>query len=199
MEFWPITGAGRVLWLVFGPPEVWGPGGSAWPNEPLWKLSGLFDLTFDQSVQAGSSTWRRRCRDTPNEPLVIFGYSQGALVANREKPRLAEQYPEGTDAPDIEFVLIGDPNVPNGGLAARFPGLYIPIVDLTFNGPAPTDTQFHTVENISQYDGVADFPLYPINLISTANAVLGVVYVHPRDLEPSVARSGGTGHPHHDR
>ena len=64
-----------------------------------------------------------------SDHLVIFGYSQGAIVANLEKRKLAEQYPEGTDAPDIDFVLIGDPNLPNGGLAARFPGVYIPILD----------------------------------------------------------------------
>ena len=84
-------------------------------------------------------------------------------------------------------MLIGDPNLPNGGFAARFPGLYIPILDVTFNGPAPTDTQFHTVEIIQQYDGFSDFPLYPLNLVSTGNALLGVVYVHPCDLEPSLA------------
>ena len=71
---------------------------------------------------------------------------------------------------------------PTAALLARFPGLYIPILDLSFNGPAPTDTQFHTVEIIRQYDGFADFPLYPLNLIATVNAVLGVVYVHPYDL-----------------
>ena len=58
---------------------------------------------------------------------------------------------------------------------------------MTFNGPAPTDTQFDTVEIISQYDGLSDFPLYPLNLVSTANALLGIVYVHPHDLDPSLA------------
>ena len=67
---------------------------------------------------------------------MIYGYSQGAVVANMEKRKLAEQYPAGTTAPDIDFVLSGDPNLPNGGLLARFPGLYIPILDLSFNGPA---------------------------------------------------------------
>ena len=133
---------------------------------PLWKLSGFFDVTFDQSVLGGVDDLEDAMADHGNDHLVIFGYSQGALVANREKQRLAEQYPEGTEAPDIEFVLTGDPNVPNGGLAARFPGLYIPILDITFNGPALTDTQFHTVEVIRQYDAADDFPLYPINLIA---------------------------------
>jgi PE-PPE domain len=33
---------------------------------------------------------------------------------------------------------------------------------LTLNGPAPTDIQFDTVEINQQYDGLADFPLYPL-------------------------------------
>ncbi len=121
---------------------------------------------------------------------MIFGYSQGAVVANIEKRKLAEQYPEGTEAPDIDFVLSGDINLPNGGLLARFPGLYVPILDVTFNGPERTDTQFDTVSINRQYDGFADFPLYPLNLVATANALLGAVYLHPYDLEPSLADPG---------
>jgi hypothetical protein len=49
------------------------------------------------------------------------------------KQSLAEQYPVGTTAPDIDFVLGGDLNLPNGGLLARFPGLYIPVLDWSFN------------------------------------------------------------------
>ena len=43
------------------------------------------------------------------------------------------------------------------------------------------------MEVISQYDVASDFPLYPLNLFATANALLGAVYTHPRDLEPSLA------------
>ena len=146
-------------------------------------------------MQGGVTSLEQAIAAHPNEHLVIFGYSQGAMVANVEKQKLADQYPNGDD-PDIEFFLIGDENLPNGGLAARFPGLYIPILDLTMNGPAPTDTQFHTTEVISQYDGFSDFPLYPLNFVSTANALLGALYVHPYDLEPSLA-PGAPGSPIH--
>ena len=137
-ELWPLTGVVRLLLLALGPPELAGLDGPAWPDEPLWKLSGLFDLTADQSVQAGVADLEDAMAKHPNDRLVIFGYSQGAGVANVEKRKLAEQYPAGTPAPDIDFVLIGDPNLPNGGLMARFAGLYIPILDFSFNGPAPT-------------------------------------------------------------
>jgi PE-PPE domain len=121
-----------------------------------------------------------------NDHLVIYGISQGAGVVNVEKQRLAERYPAGTDAPDIDFVLQSDPNLPNGGLAARFPGLYIPILDLSFNGPAPTDTQFDTVEINRQYDGASDLPLYPLNVVADVNAVLGFFYLHTNSFDVSL-------------
>ena len=183
-EAWPLTGLLRLIGLAVGDPSLFGPGGPAWPDEPWWKLSGLFDLTGDQSIQAGVADLEAAMAANGNDHLVINGYSQGAAVANVEKQRLAEQYPDGTEAPDIDFVLGGDFNVPNGGLFARFPGLYIPILDWSFNGPEPTDTQFHTDVITRQYDGVADFPLHPLNVIADLNAVLGFLYVHtyPRDV-----------------
>ncbi len=185
-EFWPITGLERLVWLALGPQSVWGLGGPGWPDEPWWKLSGLFDLTIDQSIQAGVADLEKSMAEHGNDHLVIYGYSQGAIIANREKQKLAEQYPAGTQAPDINFVLSGDANVPNGGLHARFPGLYIPILNWSFNGPEPTNTQFHTDVITRQYDGIADFPQYPLNLIADLNAVLGAVYVHPYDLNVSL-------------
>jgi hypothetical protein len=185
-EAWPITGLGRLVLLALGPPSIWGLGGPGWPDEPLWKLSGLFDLTLDQSIQAGLADLEDAMAEHGNDHLVIYGYSQSAVIANLQKRKLAEQYPVGTEAPDIDFVLGGDPNLPNGGLFARFPGLYIPILDRSFNGPAPTDAQFDTVVITRQYDFVADFPLYPINLIADVNAFLGFIYVHSYPFDVSL-------------
>ena len=92
-------------------------------------------------------------------------------------------------------MLSGDPNVPNGGLYARFPGVYIPILDWSFNGPEPTNTKFDTVSITRQYDAFADFPLYPLNFIADLNAVLGFVYVHMYDLDVSLAPDPSTSPP----
>ena len=108
---------------------------------------------------------------------MIYGISQGSIIATVEKRKLAEQYPAGTEAPDIDFVMHATPNLPNGGLHARFPGGGLPI-GWSFDGPAPTDTQFDTVVINRQYDFFADFPLYPINLIADLNAFFGSIYVH---------------------
>lgn len=184
MTFWPITGAVRVVELFLGPNEVWGLHGPAWTGQPLWRLTGLFDRRFDNSVAAGVEIMDQRVQDAEG-PLVIYGYSQGAMIANIERADLTEQY-AGQEAPDIDFVLQGDPNLPNGGLAARLPGLHLPIVNFTFNGAAPTDTPFDTVEINRRYDGLADFPLYPLRLLSTTKAVFGIVFTHSREQEVSL-------------
>ena len=57
----------------------------------------------------------------------------------------------------------------------------------TFDGPEQTDTQFQTHVIIRQYDGVADFPLYPLNPVATLNALLGIVYVQPFLFDVSLA------------
>ncbi|MGE5697993.1 MAG: PE-PPE domain-containing protein [Candidatus Sericytochromatia bacterium] len=192
LQWWPLTGLLRLLASALGPPEIFGPGGAAWPDEPWWQLSGLFDLTWDQSVQAGLADLETAMAAHGNDHLVIYGYSQSAVIANLEKRKLAEQYPAGTTAPDIDFVLSGDGNLPNGGFLARFPGLYIPILDASFNGPEPTDTQFDTVVITRQYDWFADFPLYPINLVADLNALLGFIYVHLYPSDVSLAPDPST-------
>ena len=186
-EFWPLsTLVFRLPGLLLGPQEIWGLGGPGWPDEPWWKLSGLFDVTVDQSLYAGVADLEQAMAHYGNDNLVIYGYQQGAAVANVVKRKLAEQYPVGTKPPDIDFVLGGDPNLPNGGFASRFPGLYIPILDLLYNGPAPTDTQFDTTVIVRQYD-FEDFPLYPLNIVADLNAILGAPYVNFRGFDVSLA------------
>ncbi|GAY15078.1 PE-PPE domain-containing protein [Mycobacterium sp. shizuoka-1] len=185
-QMWPVTGIMRLIGLALGDPRLFGFGGPAWPDESVWKLSGLFDLTANQSLQAGAADLEAAITARGTDPLVIYGLSQGAGVANVVKKRLAERYPVGTIAPDIQFVLSGDPNLPNGGLMSRFGGAYIPILDFPFNGAAATDTPFTTIEINRQYDGFTDFPLYPLNLVATANAVLGILYLHTNFFDVSL-------------
>ena len=191
-EFWPFTTLlFRIPGRLLGPQEIWGPGGPGWPDEPWWKLSGLFDLTVDESLNAGVADLEQAMAQYGNDNLVIYGYQQGAAVANVEKRKLAEQYPVGTPAPDIDFVLGGDPNLPNGGFASRFEGVYIPILDLYYNGPAPTDTQFDTTVIVRQYD-FEDFPMYPLNIVADVNAILGVIYINFYGFDVSLAPDPST-------
>lgn len=111
------------------------------------------------------------------ETIIVAGFSQGAIVIAYEKKRLMklgeDQRPDDSQ---LKFVTFGDPTGPNGIL--RWIPFRIPIIGLT---PVRTpDTPYETTIINGEYDGWADFPDRPWNLIATANALLGIVYVHGR-------------------
>ena len=177
-EAWPLTGVLRVLEFALGDPRLGGPGGPAWPDQPLWKLSGLFDLTGDQSIEAGTADLEAAMVANPARPHGGLRLLARGGRRQQGEGKLAAQY-AGTEAPpDIDFVLAGDVGVPNGGFGARFPGLHIPVLDWTYDGAELTDTPFDTAVITRQYDGFADFPLYPLNFVADLNAGLGLFYAH---------------------
>ena len=112
------------------------------------------------------------------EKAVAFGYSSSANVVVREMRGLQNQ-PDGAPATDqLEFSLLGNPNRPNGGIAQRFPGLYIPFVDILLDGSTPIDTPYATTDISWQYDTASDFPLYPLILLSDLNALIAGPLLH---------------------
>ena len=123
---------------------------------------------------------------TAGDPApVIFGYSQGAIVVSQYKKAFNAQYANAV--PGINpstFVLLGNGDRPNGGILARFSGLYVPFLDLTATSATPTQTagaapgQITTYDIAGEYDPIADFPTNPLDPFSDANAALGLFYVH---------------------
>jgi hypothetical protein len=87
--------------------------------------------------------------------------------------------PSPPTASQLGFVLLGDPMNPNGGLLARFPGLTLPSLGQTFYGATPSNTPWPTHIYTLEYDGIADWPQYPLNVLADLNAVAGFYYVHP--------------------
>lgn len=157
-----------------------------WPF-PWEGWGGLTGAKFDVSVASGiaqlTSDLVGPYNPGADNPIVIFGFSQGATVATNVKYQLSKL--SVTDQEAIDFVLIGSPNRPNGGLFERLALLgTIPILDATMGVPTPTDTAMSTVDVAFQYDGVADFPLYPINLLADLNAIAGFWYTHGSYLSP---------------
>ncbi|NIH95511.1 hypothetical protein FHU31_002467 [Mycolicibacterium fluoranthenivorans] len=51
-------------------------------------------------------------------------------------------------------------------------------MDATIPKP-PVETPYNTVEIVHEYDGYADFPDRPLNLLADLNALAGVVHEHP--------------------
>jgi len=157
-----------------------------WPF-PWEGWGGLTGAKLDESVASGvaqlTSDLVGPYNPSADSPVVIFGFSQGATVASIGKSQLSELSQE--DQANINFVLIGNPNRPNGGLFERLAMFgTVPILDATFGLPTPTNTDMSTVDIAFEYDGVADFPLYPINLLADLNAVAGFWYTHGSYLAP---------------
>ena len=88
-----------------------------------------------QSIEAGVVDLREMAAHG-NDHLVIYGYSQGAVVAVKEKRKLAEQYPAGTTR-HIDFVLGGDVGLPNGGFGC----LIVFRVHRSYDRATPTDPE----------------------------------------------------------
>jgi hypothetical protein len=151
--------------------------GNARPNGftyiPVQYPAG-FDI--DNSVAAGVPVLDNAIRDNSDQFLLVVGYSEGTIVAEKVRRDLD---PADSGAPPTDgllFVMIASPNVPNGGIFGRFPGLAIPFF-VTSNGPAqpsPYDTTYVT----NEYDPYADFPAY-FNPLSLVNSLFAVLYVHP--------------------
>ncbi|MEN3318326.1 MAG: hypothetical protein V7643_1727 [Mycobacterium sp.] len=141
-----------------------------------------FDI--DNSVDAGVPVLDNAIRtNSGQDPLLVVGYSEGTIVAEKVRRNLDPDDPNAPPRDALLFVMIASPNVPNGGIFARFPGLAIPFI-VTSNGaaqPSPYDTTYVT----NEYDPYADFPAY-FNPLSLANTLLAVVYVHPDQYYDSV-------------
>jgi len=107
---------------------------------------------------------------------TVFGWSQSSTIASLV---MAQLDPSGTPQPDagLQFVLVGDPSAPNGGLLERFDGLNLPSLGISFDGATPAD-DFPTDIYSLEYDGYPDFPRYPIDFLADLNAVLGTITLH---------------------
>ena len=136
--------------------------------ESFASTSAPADLAALQAAMASQQL------DYPGDPYLVEGYSQSASIAVTEKMQLMQ----AGQHPDVTFLLLGDPNRPDGGLEERFVGLTIPGLDGAFNGADPTDAGIPTIDIANQYDGFADLPQFPINPMADLNAILGIIYAH---------------------
>ena len=151
-------------------------------------------LGFDESVAQGAADLHAAIMAQYNagHNSVVLGFSQGSTVASMEM-RYLETLPSsarpGVD--QLSFVLLGDPNNPNGGLLARLPGVFLEPLGLTFSGATPDNVYPTTIYTI-QYDGFADFPRYPLNIPADLNAILGIYYAHGnyQELTPAQVATG---------
>jgi hypothetical protein len=153
--------------------------------EQFYPVTGIYQETLATSVSQGV-----QILDNAIAPILsndgavdIFGASQSAVIASLEMEQL-----EATDpTANVNFVLIGDLMNPNGGLFERFAGLDLSSLGIDFYGATPAD-DFDTTIYTLEYDGYADFPKYPLDILSDLNAVEGINVVHGDYLDLTAAQ-----------
>jgi hypothetical protein len=191
-------------------PEGW------YPIEGVHSLYINYPLDSDgfssqtTSVGQGVTILENAINSNLSNPIpqisTVFGYSQSSIIATQVMEQLdPTNTPGGSSVPagDLGFLLIGDPNNPNGGLLERFNGfetttghvvsdpLNLPSLGVAFDGATPSDsfpTDIYTLE----YDGLADFPRYPLDFFSDLNAFLGFAEIHGTYLDGGVDGVGPT-------
>jgi hypothetical protein len=171
-------------------------------NYPL-DSAGLPSLTTSVGQGAAILESTILSDEAAGDSSTVFGYSQSTTVSTVAMQLLDPTGKPETGPLDPQFLLIADLNSPNGGLLERFNGfetlsgnttvnpLSLASLGINFNGATPADdftTNIYTLE----YDGFADFPRYPINLLSDLNAFLGITTLHGTYLNGGVDGSGPT-------
>lgn len=174
-------------------------GGTGWPGTPThsqmtWLQNDVYagrddalvgvgypasPILMNESVAVGAGRLGEAVATTKG-PKSLVGVSQGSLVLHEQERRIMALPEDQRPADDeLRFVYIGDPARPSGGVANWVPeGVRVPGIGLS--RPAPlAETPYETVYVTREYDGIADFPDRPMNLLATANAVMGVAYLHP--------------------
>lgn len=161
--------------------------------EGLYPITGTKTLMLDPSTAQGTQALEIAIQNhladaTVTNPIVVSGFSQSSMVSTQ----VMEQLHDGVAGvnggapvdPDLlHFVLVGDPYAPNGGFLSRFDvpvggqSPTVPALGVSFDNSTPSDL-YPTDIYTNEYDGFADFPRYPINLLSDINAYLGILYDH---------------------
>lgn len=174
-------------------------GGTGWPGTPTqsqmtWLQNDVYagrddalvgvgypasPILMNESVAVGAGRLGEAVATTKG-PKSLVGVSQGSLVLHEQERRIMALPEDQRPADDeLRFVYIGDPARPSGGVANWVPeGVRVPGIGLSRPAP-PAETPYETVYVTREYDGIADFPDRPLNPLATANAVMGVAYLHP--------------------
>ena len=164
--------------------------------EQFYPLGAPTELTLSASVSQGVQILDNALQPyiAAGTPVGVFGYSQSAVIASLEMRSLQAA---GVPSSAVHFLLIGDLMNPNGGIFERFTGLNFAALGVDFAGATPSNA-YPTTIYTAEYDGFADFPRYPLNLLSDFNAFESQTHFSYPTLTPTqvssaipLATSGG--------
>jgi hypothetical protein len=156
------------------------------PSEP--------DLGFGDSLDQGATDLNNVIVPAlqGGNNVAVLGYSQSADVATIEMNDLINNTPAGVNLNDLSVTLLGDPQSPIGGILDRFQfpdGVgafslspepqHVPFLDIPLGLATTPTTGIATDTYTGEYDGWADFPQDPTNILGDINALIGIDTVHP--------------------
>src|SRR4051812_11415297 len=144
----------------------------AWPAQ-AGQGTGPDDLTLGQSITVGINNLDAAIAAAiaTGQPVTVVGMSAGALVVDEELRQLASR----TDAPgasQLTFVIVADSSRQSFISESQYNS------DLDYTYQPPPDTKYNIIVVTGEYDGAADFPDRPWNLLAVVNAIVGAVVVH---------------------
>jgi hypothetical protein len=171
------NGFTQTGWLQFASQvgENWLPGLTAiavdYPAQ-IGLLSGLDAVSADRSTAIGRVNLDAaiRAQLALGNTVAVAGLSEGSLVVDAEIAYLATD-PVAPPANSITFYVFGDQN---RGVGVTYPVQgQIPIFGFTLR-PAP-DSQYDVVVVVEEWDGWANPPDRPWNLLADLNALMGAI------------------------
>jgi hypothetical protein len=143
--------------------------------------------TWNESVGTGVEhlgTALRAALDNTSDDIILFGYSQGGAVVSDELRNIGDLTP--AELSRLSVVMIGNAYNPDGGVFTRLGFLpTIPILNVTFGPPMPTDTGIPITSIGFEYDPVMYAPLYGGNPFAMLNALAAFETVHGYYLTPN--------------
>jgi hypothetical protein len=133
------------------------------------------------TIATGVSLTEASIKNAADDPVVVAGLSLGSVTAGALQHDY-DTHPVGAPPPNqVTFIVSGDPTrvTPQTmGVATYLPaGTTIPVFGYTVTRP-DSNSPYNTIVVVGEYDGWADFPDRPWNLLADANALAGITYVH---------------------
>ena len=154
-----------------------GPGGCDTWNDSV----GTGVANLDTALRAQLA---QPCPQSGCQPIILFGYSQGGAVVSDELRNLGDLTPAQKSR--LSVVMIGNAYNPDGGIFTRLGFLpTIPILNVTFGPPMPTNTGIPITSIGFQYDPVMYAPKYWGNPFAMLNALAAFETVHGFYLTPN--------------
>jgi PE-PPE domain len=151
-------------------------------------------LTFGDSLNQGVSDLNNVIVPAlqGGNNVAVLGYSASTDLATIEMNDLINNTPAGVNLNDLSVTLLGDPQSPIGGILDRFQfpdGVgafslspepqHIPFLNIPMSLATTPTTGITTDIYTGEYDGWANFPQDPTNILGDINALIGIETVHP--------------------